>query len=149
MHKKCLPQTLKVRDVLEDWRENNKVDLKETGYKDAEQYIAQYRQYITYGNYGKNHNLRPSARPRCRYEYNIKMELKEIESECIDWIHLAQDNDQEQAHVNTNGSLGSIKCSKLQFSQLFCVKLDSPRSIINICIPHYHFKSQNICSNKN
>jgi hypothetical protein len=32
---------------------------------------------------------------------NIKMDLREIGLECVDWIHLAQDRDQWLAVVNT------------------------------------------------
>jgi hypothetical protein len=34
-------------------------------------------------------------------EDNIKIDLREIGLECVDWIHLAQDRDQFQALVNT------------------------------------------------
>jgi hypothetical protein len=36
----------------------------------------------------------PLARPRCRWEDNvIKVDLREIGWEVVDWIHLAQDKD--------------------------------------------------------
>jgi hypothetical protein len=31
--------------------------------------------------------------PKCRWEDNIKMDLKEIGCQGMDWIHLAQDTD--------------------------------------------------------
>jgi hypothetical protein len=34
---------------------------------------------------------RPLGKPRCRWEDNIKIDLKETGSASIDWIHLAQD----------------------------------------------------------
>jgi hypothetical protein len=34
---------------------------------------------------------RTLVRPRCRWEDNIKMDLREIELENVDWIHVAQD----------------------------------------------------------
>jgi hypothetical protein len=34
--------------------------------------------------------LRPHWRPECRWEDNIRMDLREIEWEGTDWIHLAQ-----------------------------------------------------------
>jgi hypothetical protein len=34
-------------------------------------------------------------------EVDIKMDLKEIEWGCMDWIHLAKDRDQWQNLVNT------------------------------------------------
>jgi hypothetical protein len=45
--------------------------------------------YITYGYHGKNHKLRPCARHKHRYEYNIKKEFIEIGSEGLEWIYLA------------------------------------------------------------
>jgi len=40
------------------------------------------------------------GRPRCRWEDNIKMDLKEIGCEDLDWIEQKQDRDQWQALVN-------------------------------------------------
>jgi hypothetical protein len=34
------------------------------------------------------------GRPRCRWDDNIKMDLKEIGCENVNWIYLAQDRDQ-------------------------------------------------------
>jgi hypothetical protein len=39
------------------------------------------------------------GKPRCRWEENIKMNLKELG--CVDWIQLAQDRVQWRALVNT------------------------------------------------
>jgi hypothetical protein len=36
-----------------------------------------------------------------RFECNIKMDLREIEWDDIDWIHLAQDRDKWRRLVNT------------------------------------------------
>jgi hypothetical protein len=44
---------------------------------------------------------RPLGRPRRRGEDNIKMDLREIGFEDVDWIHLAQDRDRWRALVNT------------------------------------------------
>jgi hypothetical protein len=41
------------------------------------------------------------GRPRRRLVDNIKMNLREIGWDCIDWIDLAQDRDQWRALVNT------------------------------------------------
>jgi hypothetical protein len=38
--------------------------------------------------------------PRCRCVDNIKIDLKEIEWDGMDWIYLAQDRDQWRAFVN-------------------------------------------------
>jgi hypothetical protein len=41
------------------------------------------------------------GRPRHRWENNIKMTLKEMGWEGVNWIDLAQDRDQPRALVNT------------------------------------------------
>jgi hypothetical protein len=38
---------------------------------------------------------------RRRWEDNIRMDLREVGWEFVDWIHLAQDRDQWRALVNT------------------------------------------------
>jgi hypothetical protein len=43
----------------------------------------------------------PLGKPRRRYKDNIKMVLREIGSEGVDWIHLAEDRDRWRAIVNT------------------------------------------------
>jgi hypothetical protein len=43
---------------------------------------------------GKPEGKKPLGRPRCRWEDNIKMNLRETVSDGMDWIHLAQDRDQ-------------------------------------------------------
>jgi hypothetical protein len=42
-----------------------------------------------------------SAKHRLRWEDIIEMDVKEIRSEDVDWIHLAQDRDQWRVLVNT------------------------------------------------
>jgi hypothetical protein len=44
---------------------------------------------------------RPLGRPRFRWVENIKMNLREIGWDCMDWIALAQNRDQWRALVNT------------------------------------------------
>jgi hypothetical protein len=44
---------------------------------------------------------RPLGRPRRRWVDNIKMDLREIVWDGMDWIELAQDRDQWRALVNT------------------------------------------------
>jgi hypothetical protein len=44
---------------------------------------------------------RPLGRHRRRWEDNIRMDLREVRWEGMDWIHLAQDRDQWWAVVNT------------------------------------------------
>jgi hypothetical protein len=45
--------------------------------------------------------MSPQERPRCRWEGNIRLDLRERGGKDVDWILLAQDRDQWQAHVNT------------------------------------------------
>jgi hypothetical protein len=49
---------------------------------------------------GKPEGKRPVERPRHRWENGIKMDLREIEWGCVEWIHLAQDRDHWQAFRN-------------------------------------------------
>jgi hypothetical protein len=41
------------------------------------------------------------GRPRCKWKDNIRMYLRDIGWECVDWTHLAQDRLQWRAVVNT------------------------------------------------
>jgi hypothetical protein len=50
---------------------------------------------------GKPERKRSLGRPGCRLEDNIRMDLREVGWECVDWIHLAQDRDQWRVLVNT------------------------------------------------
>jgi hypothetical protein len=50
---------------------------------------------------GKPEEKRPLERPRRRWVDNIKIDLREIRWDCMDWIELAQDRDQWRALVNT------------------------------------------------
>jgi hypothetical protein len=43
---------------------------------------------------------RPLGRLRCRWEDNIRMDLREVGWESVDWMHVVQDRDQWQALVN-------------------------------------------------
>jgi hypothetical protein len=42
----------------------------------------------------------PCGRPRCRWKGNIRMDLREIVWEGVDWIHLVQCRDQWRVFVN-------------------------------------------------
>jgi hypothetical protein len=44
---------------------------------------------------------RPRARPRRKWQDNIRINLREIGWERVDWIHRAQDRDRWRAVVNT------------------------------------------------
>jgi hypothetical protein len=50
---------------------------------------------------GKPEGKRPPRRPRRRWVDNMRMDLREIGWDCMDWIDLAQDRDQWRAPVNT------------------------------------------------
>jgi hypothetical protein len=50
---------------------------------------------------GKPEGKRPLGRPRCRWTDNMKMNLREIGWDGVDWIELVQDRDQWRAVVNT------------------------------------------------
>jgi hypothetical protein len=50
---------------------------------------------------GKPEGKRPLGRPRCRWVSNIKMDLREILWDGMDWIDLAEDTDRWRALVNT------------------------------------------------
>jgi hypothetical protein len=50
---------------------------------------------------GKPEGKRPLGRPRHMGQDNIKMDLREIRWDGVDWIDMAQDRDQWRAFVNT------------------------------------------------
>jgi hypothetical protein len=50
---------------------------------------------------GNPEGKRPLGRPRCRWVGNIKIDLREIGWDGMDWIDLAQDREQWRALVNT------------------------------------------------
>jgi hypothetical protein len=50
---------------------------------------------------GKPEGKIPQGRPRRRWVDNIKIDLREIGSDGLDWIDLAQDRDQWRALVST------------------------------------------------
>jgi len=56
---------------------------------------------------GKPEGKRPLARPRCRWEDNLKIDLQEVGCGGMDWIDLAQDRDRWRALVNAVMDLGA------------------------------------------
>jgi hypothetical protein len=48
----------------------------------------------------KPEGKRPLGRPRRRWVDNIRLDLGEIGSDCVDWIDVAQDRDQWRALVH-------------------------------------------------
>jgi hypothetical protein len=59
---------------------------------------------------GKPKGKRPPGRQKRRWMDNIKMNLREIGWDGMNWIDLAQDGDQWKALVNMVMNFGSIKC---------------------------------------
>jgi hypothetical protein len=49
---------------------------------------------------GKPEGKRPHGRPRRRWEYGIRMDLREIGIGGVDWIRLVQDRDRWRAVVS-------------------------------------------------
>jgi hypothetical protein len=45
--------------------------------------------------------MRPLGRPRNRWEYNIRMDLKEVVWKDVDWMHPAKERAQWKAFANT------------------------------------------------
>jgi hypothetical protein len=73
---------------------------------------------------GRPEGKRPLGRPRCRWEDNIKMDLREIGIDGANWIWLVQDTVQWRACVNTAMNLRFHKESRsfsenLSDNQLF------------------------------
>jgi hypothetical protein len=54
---------------------------------------------------GKPEGKRPLGRPRRRWVDNIKLDLREIGWDCMDWIDLGRDRKQWRALLNTVMSL--------------------------------------------
>ena len=61
----------------------------------------------------KPEGKRPLARPRRRWEDNIKMDLQEVIGGCGDWMELAQDRDRWQALVSTVRNLRVPKMRRI------------------------------------
>jgi hypothetical protein len=68
---------------------------------------------------------RPLGRSRCRWEHNIRMDLREIGWDSVNWMHVAQDRDQWRALVNTV----SIRCGE------FLVQLNECKLLKNDTTP--------------
>ena len=61
---------------------------------------------------GKPEGKRPLGRPRCRWEYNIKMDLQEVGGGRGDWMELAQDRDRWRALLSTVMNFWVPKCGE-------------------------------------
>jgi hypothetical protein len=63
---------------------------------------------------GKPERMRPLERPNHRWEDSIKMGLREVRWEGINWIDVVQDRDRWRAVVNKAMNLQvSIKCGEV------------------------------------
>jgi hypothetical protein len=58
---------------------------------------------------GKLEGKRPLGKPRRKWKDNIRIDLRQVGWDVMDWIDLAQDRDQWRAFVNTSEPSGSIK----------------------------------------
>jgi hypothetical protein len=55
--------------------------------------LHEWRRGMHIGYWWENHK-RPLGRPRCKWVNNIKMDLREIGWDGVDWTDMAQDRDQ-------------------------------------------------------
>jgi hypothetical protein len=55
--------------------------------------LGKFGYALAYVLVGKPEGKRPLGRPRCRWEDNIRLDLREREWESVDWIRLAQVRD--------------------------------------------------------
>jgi hypothetical protein len=53
------------------------------------------------GYWWESQKKRPLGRPRRRWVDNIKIDLREIERDGLNWIDLSQDREQRRALLNT------------------------------------------------
>jgi hypothetical protein len=82
-----LPEIMTVKNFTQVYRENHFAHLRSSSGQMNMVFCLQ----------GK----RSLGRPELRWENNIKIHLKEIGCEGVDWIHMAQDTDHWRAVVNT------------------------------------------------
>jgi hypothetical protein len=64
---------------------------------------------------GKSEGKKPPGRPRRRWADNIKMELREIAWDGMDWIDLVQDMDHWRALVNTVMNLQNLNIQNISY----------------------------------
>ena len=62
-------------------------------------YVGGQRSVQGFG--GKSEGKRPLARPRRRWEDNVKMDLQDRVGGCEDWMEMAQDKDTWRSLVTT------------------------------------------------
>jgi len=67
----------------------------------SEEYVIFYETKLLYNLVGKPEREGPLGRPKRRCEDSIRMDLRKIGWEGVNWMHLAQDRDQWKAVVKT------------------------------------------------
>jgi hypothetical protein len=86
----------------------------------------------------------PLGRPIYRWEDNIRIVLREIGWEGVNWMHLAQDRDQWWAFVNAvmNPQLikDSAPWSKLDMKKMYEKKLNDQRASANCHVSRHTVK---------
>ncbi|KAJ4451561.1 hypothetical protein ANN_03030 [Periplaneta americana] len=88
---------------------------------------------------------RPLGRPRRRWEDNIKMDLREVGYDDIDWINLAQDRDQGLCEGG-NEPPGSLKATQVKFRVRRAVLVqERDRSAIQ-SLTEYEWSVMNYCT---
>jgi hypothetical protein len=83
--------------LLSKYNENNQVKVDEVGRACSMRYKRKAHRILV----GKPEGKRPLGKPRRRWVDNIKIHLREIGWDGMDWIDVAQDRDQWRALVNT------------------------------------------------
>jgi hypothetical protein len=83
---------------------------------------------------GKPEGERPPVRPRCRWEGNIKMDLRETGWGGTDWITLAEDKDRWRVLVNMRKlNKTPVRCLLLLFLPFLAA--DRPYAVSSINVP--------------
>jgi hypothetical protein len=69
---------------------------------------------------GKPEGRRQLGRPEHRWEANIRMDIREVGWEIVDWMHMSQERDQWQALMNMVMNLGSVEDGEFPQSSMCC-----------------------------
>jgi hypothetical protein len=92
-------------DVTGYWRKLHNEGDKMAGHVAR---IGQMRNWCKI-SVGNPEGKRPLGRPGCRWENNVRMNLRKIEWENVDWINLAQDRPVAGSCEHRNETSGCIK----------------------------------------
>jgi len=102
-------------EVIEEWRKQHNEELNDLYSSPNIVWVIKSRRMRKAGHVArmgerrgvyrvlvaKHEGKRPLARPRRRWEDNIKTDLQEVGCGGLDWIKLAQDRDRWRSLVNT------------------------------------------------